>query len=169
MSEKQNPTPEQRPESPFRWNTKVMQMVGVLMVALALPVSIAILGIRDLQKNSRPAPEVEGLRGSLENVVNSQWQPPVLEGAIRTALREVPSGEACLKIGEDVQKIARDAGGTVLTPERIESGGTRWLVQVPADQKTEFESGLAARGFSLPSGGMSDDPVFYAVEIRIAP
>lgn len=169
MSEKQNPMPEQMPASPFRWNTKVAQMVAVLMVALALPVTIAILGIRDLRKNALPSPEVEGLRGSLEAVVDSQWKPPVLEGTIRTTVREVPDGTACLKTGEDLQSIARNTGATVITPERIESGGTRWLVQVPADRKTDFESGLAAKGFTLPSGGMAGDPVFYAVEIRIAP
>ena len=169
MSEKQNPTPEQMPASPFRWNAKVAQMVAVLMVALALPVTIAILGIRDLRKNSLPAPEVEGLRGALETVVDSQWKLPILEGLIRTSVREVPDGAACLQTGEDIQKLARDAGGTVLTPERIESGGTRWLVQVPADRKTAFEAGLATWGFSLPPGNAVGDPVFYAVEIRIAP
>lgn len=169
MSEKQNPTPEQMPASPFRWNAKVAQMVAVLMVALALPVTIAILGIRDLRKNSLPAPEVEGLRGALETVVDSQWKPPILEGAIRTAFRKVPDGAACLRTGEDIQKLARDTGGTALTPERIESGGTRWLVQVPANRKNAFEAGLAARGFSLSPGVVAGDPVFYAVEIQIAP
>lgn len=169
MSEKQNPVSEEMPAPPFRWNSKVLQMAALLMVALALPVTIAILGIRDIRKAAPPAPEAQGLREALETVVDSKWQAPFLEESVRTAVRNVPNGDACLKIGEDVRTLAGDCGGSVLTPERIEEGGTRWLVQVPADRKVAFESGLAARGFSAPAGEAAGDPVLYSLEIRILP
>jgi hypothetical protein len=169
MSEEQKNAPKEPPAGPFRWNAKVLQMVALVMVALALPLTIAIFGIRDIRIAVQPTPESPGLRAVLENVVNQNWQAPFLEGAVRSSLREVPDGNACLKIGEAVQKIARDSGGVVLTPEKIESGGTRWLVQVPANQKDAFETALAAMGFSSFTGVSKDDPVFYFVEIRIAP
>ncbi len=169
MSEIQNPVPEEMPPPPFRWNSKVLKMLALLMVALALPVTIAILGIRDLRNAAPPAPEVEGLRGALETVVDSKWKEPFLEGAVRTATRGVANGDACLETGDDVQALARDCGGSVLAPERIEEGGTRWLIQIPADRKAAFEAGLAARGFSPVKGEAAGDPVFYSLEIRILP
>ncbi len=167
MSEKQNPVPEETPAPPFRWNSKVPQMVALLLVALALPVTVAIIGIRDIRKT--PAPEVEGLREALETVVDSKWKEPFLEGGFRTASLGVANGDACLKTGEDVQALARDCGGSVLAPEKIEEGGTRWLIQIPADRKAAFEDGLAARGFSPVAGGVPGDPVFYSIEIQILP
>jgi len=169
MSEEHSPSPEESPAAPFRWNAKVLQMVALVLMALALPLTIAIYGIRDIRKASQPAPEAEGLRAVLENVVDQKWQAPVLAGAVRSTSRDVPNGDACLKVGEDIQKLARDSGGMVLTPEKIESGGTRWLVQIPAAQKNAFESALAAMGFSPAMGEPKGDPVIYFIEIRIAP
>ena len=169
MSEEHSPTPEETPAPPFRWNAKVLQMAALLLMALALPLTIAILGIRDIRKASQPAPEAEGLRSVLENVVDQKWQAPVLAGAVRTTACEVPNGDACLKSGDDIQKLARDSGGSVLAPERIESGGTRWLVQIPADRIAAFESSLAVMGFSPAIGEAQGDPVVYSIEIRIAP
>lgn len=169
MNEEHNPSPGESPAPPFRWNAKVLQMVALVLMALALPLSIVIFGIRDIRKASQPGPEAEGLRAVLENVVDQKWQAPVLEGAVRSTSLEVRNGDLCLKVGEDIQKLARDSGGMVLTPEKIESGGTRWLMQMPAGQKTAFESALAAMGFSPATGESTDDPIFYSVEIRITP
>jgi hypothetical protein len=81
----------------------------------------------------------------------------------------VPDGDACVKAGDALQSLVRDSGGSVLTPEKIEAGGTRWLVQIPADRAAAFEARLGSAGFSEPVGKRSSDPVIYAVEIRIAP
>ena len=55
MSEEQNPDFEETPPPPFRWNGKVLQMVSLVLVALALPMTIAIYGIRDIQMPATPA------------------------------------------------------------------------------------------------------------------
>lgn len=169
MIEEQKSTTEEPPAPPFRWNAKVLQMVALVLMALALPLTIAIYGIRDIRKATQPTPESPGLQAVLENVVNQNWQAPVLEGAVRSTSLVVPDGNACLKIGEDIQKLAKNSGGAVLTPEKIESGGTRWLVHVPANRKAGFESAIATMGFSSFAGESTGDPVFYSVEIRIAP
>ena len=169
MSEEHRPTPEETPAPPFHWNPKVLQMAALVMLALALPLTIAIYGIRDIRKASQPATEAEGLRSVLENVVDQKWQSPVLAGAVRTTARVVPNGDACLEVGNDIQNLARDSGGSLLAPERIETGGTRWLVQIPADRLAPFESSLAERGFSPVLGEAQGDPVIYSIEIRIAP
>lgn len=168
MSEKPNPDFEETPQPPFRWNGKVLQMVSLVMVALALPMTIAIYGIRDIRKAAEPIPDAVGLRSILENVVDEQWQAPILEGAARISVREVPDGEACLKAGETIQNLVRNCGGVVLTPEKIESGGTRWLVQIPGDRVASFETELAEAGFSSPKGGRVGESVFFSIEIPIS-
>ena len=165
----QEPETQEKPEPPFRWNPKVIQMAALVMVALALPLTIAIYGIRDIRKASESTADATGLRTVLENIVDEKWKAPVLEGAMLSSGLGVSDGDAALKAGEALQNLVRESGGSVLTSEKIESGGTRWLVQVPARRSSDFESGLAAAGFSPPVGARSGDPVFYAVEIRIAP
>ena len=168
MSEKPNPDFEETPQPPFRWNGKVLQMVSLVLVALALPMTIAIYGIRDIRKAAEPIPDAAGLRAVLENVVNEQWQAPVLEGAARISVREVPDGEACLNAGETIQNLVRNCGGVVLTPEKIESGGTRWLVQIPGDRVASFERHLVEAGFSSSNGDRAGESVFFSIEIPIS-
>jgi hypothetical protein len=163
------PESQENPQPPFRWNPKVIQMAGLVMVALALPLTIAIYGIRDIRKASETPDDSAGLRTVLENIVDEKWQAPVLEGAFRPVAREVPDGEACAKAGEALQSFVRDSGGSVLTPEKIESGGTRWLVQIPADRAEIFEAKLGSAGYTAPAGECSGDPVIYSIETRIAP
>lgn len=163
------PESQENPPPPFRWNPKVIQMVALVMVALALPLTIAIYGIRDIRKASETTVDATGLRTVLENIIDEKWKAPVLEGAFHAVGRDVPDGDACVKAGDALQSLVRDSGGSVLTPEKIEAGGTRWLVQIPADRTAAFEARLGSAGYSAPVGKRSGDPVIYAVEIRIAP
>lgn len=163
------PESQENPPPPFRWNPKVIQMVALVMVALALPLTIAIYGIRDIRKASETTVDATGLRTVLENIVDEKWKAPVLEGAFHAVGRDVPDGDACVRAGDALQSLVRDSGGSVLTPEKIEAGGTRWLVQIPADRAAAFEAQLGSAGYSEPVGKRSSDPVIYAVEIRIAP
>jgi hypothetical protein len=168
MSEEPNPDFEESPTQPFRWNGKVLQMVSLVLVALALPMTMAIYGFREIRKASEPFPDAAGLRAVLENVVDEQWQAPVLEGAAPIFMCEVSDEEACLKAGETIQNVVRNSGGVVLTPEKIESGGTRWLVQIPGDRAVSFETELAEAGFSSPKGDRGGAPFFYSIEIPIS-
>jgi len=169
MSEEHHHTLKESHASPFRVNAKVLQMIVLVIMALALPLTIAIFGIRDIRKSPQPAQEAEGLRAVLENVVDQKWETPVLLGPGRSASREVPNADVCLKSGNDIQKLALEFGGAVLAPEKIETGGTRWLLQVPANRKTAFESAFAEMGYSRLTGEGTGDPVFFSIEIRIAP
>ena len=175
MSLMENSDPKETPARPFRFNPKVVQMAALMMVALALPVTLAILGIRDIRQASResesePAPEITSLRGALESVVDAQWSTPNLPAGTRKSVREVADGDACLKAGEALQKLARSLDATVLSPEKIEAGGTRWIIQIPAGQVPAFEKGLGELGFA----GVTESPgsavtILYEVEIPIRP
>jgi hypothetical protein len=129
MSEEPNPDFKEAPPLPFRWNGKVLQMVSLVLVALALPMTIAIYGIRDIRKASEPIPDAVGLRAVLENVVDETWQAPVLESAARISVREVPNGEACLKVGETIQNLVRNCEGAGRGRFFESQGGSRWRVR----------------------------------------
>jgi hypothetical protein len=167
----QNSDPEELPLRPFRFNAKVAQMAGLVLVALALPLTLAIIGFRDIRQSAReagPAPEISALRGALETVVDAQWTPPDLSAGKRKVGLEVADGDACLGVGESVGSLAKTLGATVLSPEKIEEGGTRWTIQVPSGEVAAFEEGLKKLGFQ----GMADLPesqgsILYEVEIPI--
>jgi hypothetical protein len=170
----ENPETEETPVRPFRFNPKVVQMAALVLVALALPLTLAIIGFRDIReirqsaREAEVAAEIPVLRGSLESVVDAQWTPPDLSVGTRKVVREVPDGEACIGVGESVGALAKRLGATVLSPERIEDGGTRWIIQVPAGRVGEFEEGL--RGLSFEGVGdapESGDSLLYEVEIPI--
>lgn len=164
-----NPEPDETPARPFRFNAKVAQVAALAMVALALPLTLAILGFRDM-RHSAPAPEIPVLRGSLEGVVDAQWSPPDLSAGTRKFERAVADGDACLALGESVGTLAEGLGGTVLSPERIEEGGTRWVVQIPAGKAAEFDAGLGRLGFAGPGEpAAAGEPVLYEVEIPLRP
>jgi len=169
----ENPDPQETPVRPFRFNPKVVQMAALAMVALALPLTLAIIGFLDIRQSAREAesastPEIPVLRGTLESVVDAQWTPPDLSAGTRKVVREVPDGEACLEVGESVGELAKNLGATILSPERIEEGGTRWIIQVPAGKVAGFNQGLRRLGFQGVEGAPeSGDSSLYEVEIPI--
>jgi len=170
----ENSDPENSEKQPFRFNAKVAQVVVLVLVALALPLTLAILGLRDMRKPAESAavesaPEVEGLRGALETVVDSRWTAPVLDSGARRVVKEVANGDECLRVGNAVQEVARSMDLTVVIPEKIESGGTRWLVQMPAGRVSAFELELGLLGFTGlgAASGASTGSVLYEVEIPI--
>jgi len=172
----ENHNPENHPRRPFQWNAKVVQLAALVLVALALPLTLVILGFRDMRKPAvaselQSDAELDGLRGSLEKVVDSRWSAPVLESGTRRVVKEVPNGEDCLRIGNAVQEVAGKMNLTVVIPEKIESGGTRWLVQMPVGSVSAFELELGLLGFTglgatVPA---SSGVVLYEVEIPIRP
>jgi hypothetical protein len=170
----ENSETENSERRPFRFNAKVAQVVALVMVALALPLTLAILGFRDMRKPAESAavesaPEVEGLRGALETVVDARWSVPVLDSGSRRVVKEVANGDECLRIGNAVQEVAKSMDLTVVIPEKIESGGTRWLVQMPAGRVSAFELELGLLGFTGlgAAQGPPNETVLYEVEIPI--
>ena len=173
----ENFDPDATPPRPFRFNSKVVLMAALVLVALALPLTLAIIGFRDMRQpvaipvDPGPAPEIEGLRGALESVVDSRWSAPVLDSGARRVVKEVADGDECLRVGNAVQEVAKKMNLTVVIPEKIESGGTRWLVQMPAGSVSAFELELGLLGFTGlgAASAASAGVVLYEVEIPILP
>jgi len=163
-------------QPPFRFNAKVAQFLIIVLIAMGLPIAVAVLGFLEMRKAMRQestesvVAEPPGLREVLEHAADASWKPPAGLGSTTNRFEQTcRTGTECLNLGERVKAVAIDLGGTVITPERIESGGTRWIVNIPASKSREFDSALASLGFqSAVSGGISGiESSFYEIEIRI--
>lgn len=165
----------------FRINAKVVQVLMILLLALGLPITVAVLGIIEMRKERRSTVEVLdepsneepiGLRSVLEQAAENTWKAPeALDPGARTFKIICPSGVACLQLGEQIKAAAVSVDGSVIPPERIEDGGTRWLIQVRNKNAQAFESQLAQLGFLGNNQTLSDAPddnALFVIEIQIA-
>ena len=91
-SEKTDPS---EPQPRFRLNVQVFQIFGLVIIALALPFTILILGLLDIRKNNKPngttisegttqvSTEAPGLRATLDSIAESKLPMPALDDGIR--------------------------------------------------------------------------------------
>ena len=142
-------------------------MLAVAGIALAIPMTMMILGIKGFcAKPAGPAPEVPGLRAALELAASRTLPAPAELGAGRRHYVLMPAQEirppaapsrlpASASPDERRKKIERSAGelggSTLLLGQP--SGGARLLVQIPAAASVSFEK-LALAGLS--SSGSPD-------------
>ena len=163
-------------QPPFRFNAKVAQFLILVLLALGLPMTVAILGFIEMRKAIRHESQertvdAAGLQEALEHAVDSVWEMPTGLGGPTNRFEVISrSGDECLRIGEKVKKVATLLGGSVITPERIEAGGTRWIIQLPTAQSRMFDETLESLGFQrLPSQASEtpDDALLYELDIRI--
>jgi len=94
MSDSQLPEPQEiKPR--FQLNVQVFQIFGLVIIALALPFTILILGLLDIRKNTQPsattqsvattqtATEVLGLRATLDSIAATKLPGPPLDDGMR--------------------------------------------------------------------------------------
>ena len=152
MSESQLPEP-QEPKPQFRLNVQVFQIFGLVIIALALPFTILILGLLDIRKNTKPNAPVEAtetiqtatespeLRSSLNSIAESRMPAPILDDGIRRFVYILQNNRndatmAALKTAlENVGAVCLDASST-----RIQ----KFLAHVPIQKAAKFESDLQA-------------------------
>lgn len=140
-------------------------MVGVVMVALAVPATLMVLGIRSMMSGSgrQQAPEVEGLRSSLESVAEKHFPAP---GALGGGRRFVPRVNAGPGKGALLLEKSAAAFGGVAIATPLEGGGVRVVIQVPAGAATDFERTALAGYAEIPLSGVSDaEPGLYEIEL----
>jgi hypothetical protein len=141
-----------RQQSTFRVNFQVIQMTGILLVALAVPLTLVTLGIR--QFTSKPkisAPETQGLRAALEQAAEKSWQAPGAISDGRSVFAISASGSAS-DARKAVEQAAQSLQGVVLPASTAEDGAERILVQIPAANASAFEE-RALRDFSQTQRG----------------
>lgn len=178
MSDSQLPE-QQEPKPRFRLNVQVFQIFGLVIIALALPFTILILGLLDIRKNTKPnapvkatetiqtATESPELRSSLNSIAESRMPAPVLDDGIRRFVY-IPQNSrndatvAALKTAlENVAAVCLDE-----SPTHIQ----KFLAHVPVQKAAKFESDLHALEPSekpsnpVPDGSQSS--VTYEITIQ---
>jgi hypothetical protein len=173
------PSENQSPETSasFHFNAKVAQMLAIILLALAMPITIAVLGFLEIRKkshveNSQTIAEPLGLRAAFEHAADASWKAPQgLSSSYRRFELTSQSQEECLRIYPMVKEAAANFGALVVTAESNDPDAVRWMAQLPADSAMEFEDILESLGFSGPqhkTHDPKDGPVFYELQIRSA-
>jgi hypothetical protein len=129
-----------RHRSEFRVNFQVIQMIAVVLVALAIPLALVALGISRYSPGSgAAAAEPQGLRVALEQAAKS-WQPPEPVSDGRSVFILSTPGSAA-EARKEVEGSVKKLGGVVLPASAGRLGEERLLVQIPGSGGQVFESG----------------------------
>ena len=150
--------PAQRPEEPlpkFRVNAQVFQILGLLAIALALPITILVLGLSGMRKDRLKAPvetqitnstsEVPGLRQSLESIAEANLPIGPVESPMRIfRLRLDEAGKHEKKRLEILDVFKRSNAGFAETGDSTQQS---WIVTVEPSRVALFEKDLIQIGF----------------------
>ena len=128
----------------FRMNRRVFQMVCLALVALALPITMLILGVREMRKPGVGLAETAGLRQVLTAIAEVNLPTPVIPTDIRRF--ELSSADpAVLAQAQEALREEMENPGVLLL-EHIETAGSRWLVKIPEPEVRSFERRLVGLG-----------------------
>jgi hypothetical protein len=157
--------PAQRPDEPvpkFRVNAQVFQILGLLGVALALPITVLILGLNGIRKErqstvvaeaqvSEAAAEVPGLRQSLESIADANLPVGPVESPMRIfRLRYENAAQREQRRSELLELFKRTGIPFVETGE---TAADSWIVKVEPNGAESFENGLISLGFTKDKSG----------------
>ena len=182
--------PAQRPDEPvpkFRVNAQVFQILGLLAVALALPITILVLGLIGMRKDRLITPvenqisdstaEVPGLRQSLESIAEANLPIGPVESPMRIFRLRLDEGQKSGKKRLDLLDLFKrsDAGFA----ETGDSDQQSWIVTVESSRVALFENELIRLGFLVERSGegsetrvsdtVANQSVLYKVHLEGAP
>ena len=182
--------PAQRPDEPvpkFRVNAQVFQILGLLAVALALPITILVLGLIGMRKDQLNAPvesrvsdspaEVPGLRQSLESITEANLPIGPLESPMCVFRLRLDGAENRDKKRLELLDMFKrsDAGFA----ETGDSAQQSWIVTVEPSRVALFENDLIRMGFLGQKTGEGSETkvsdtgtnqsVLYKVELEASP
>lgn len=157
-----NPAPNhEQPVPKFRLNAHVFQILGLLAVALALPITMLVLALSDMRgkgqkeaaaelPKSDPSGEVSGLRESLESIAEANLPKGPIETSMRIfRLRVEKPAQRAEKASEILNFLKQTEPGFV---ESGDSEKPIWIATIPANQISDFEKSLMQMGFSDERG-----------------
>jgi len=184
--------PAQRPDEAvpkFRVNAQVFQILGLLAVALALPITILVLGLIGIRKDRLNAPvetqitdstsEVPGLRQSLESIAEANLPiGPVESSMCIFSLRLDDAVKSKKKRLEILDLFKRSNAGFAETGD---SSKISWIVTIEPSRVDFFENALFRMGFlgdrsawgegreTRVSDARGNQSVLYKVQLEGAP
>ena len=182
--------PPQNPDESvpkFQLNAKVFQILGVLAVALALPVTILILGLSGMRKDRQAVPmetgiadstaEVPGLRQSLESIAAANLPVGSVESSMRIFSLRVNGAETRNAKRLEVLDFLKRSGISFV--ELSDSALESWIVTVESSQALAFEKNVTSIGFKDEKAGegpharisdaASNQSALYKIQLEVAP
>jgi len=120
------------PNPPFRPNRQVFVVLALLLLALALPITMVIIGTHGIPKDSPAPPDATALRQSVEGIAAQRFGEPKLSDG----RREIPFSGSTAEMAARrtlIEKAAKAVGGSVLP------GDSELLIGIPGDRAGEFE------------------------------
>jgi|GEM_PF-1815812 len=127
-------------QATFRVNLQVILMIALAGIALAVPLTLVMLAIRQFSSPPRnQAPDTTGLRVALEQAAEKCWQPPGIVADGR-AVFTLSSPAHALETRRAVEQSAKKLNGVVLSATAGREGGERLLVQIPGVGAHVFEA-----------------------------
>lgn len=143
--------------APFHVNAGVFRILALSAVALALPVTLLVMGVLDMRRqNQSPqaasdATEIaESLRRNVEAIATDHLRIGPLNDDRRETILTVPDAESSARLIASLKSAAQNAGASVVvsgTPEAL-----RFLVNLPDEARPAFENALAELRETQPPG-----------------
>ena len=135
-----HPLQVNRLPSTFRVNFRVIQMIALVLVALAVPLTLVVLGVQQIAAKSRAsAPDTAGLRVALEQAAEKSWKTP--EVADGRSIWHLAASVNASETRSAVEESARKISGAVLLPPSVGAGDEeRLVVQIPCAEASRFEA-----------------------------
>ena len=155
-------------------NAQVFQILGLLAVALALPITILVLGLIGMRKDRLNAPvqtqisdsaaEVPGLRQSLESIAEANLPIGPVESPMRIFRLRSDATEKCEKKRLEILDLFKrcDAGFA----ETGDSAQQIWIVTVESSRVENFENDLIRMGFLSQKTGEGSKASFSDAEVE---
>lgn len=123
-------------------NFRVVQMIGGVLVALAVPLALVALGVARYSSKrpaAAPAAEAPGLRAALESAADKNWRTPdALQGDRNVFVFSMPGSVRDAK--KAAERSAKALEGVVVPVSAGPRGEERLLVRIPSTNGPLFES-----------------------------
>jgi hypothetical protein len=139
----------------FTWQVGVI--IGICLVALALPLAGVILTLHNLTRGGAPqaqeAPE-SSVSGALENVLEGIADKRLAPGELESEGMKIELG--AVDVREErarVERLLKSVGGIAIPTAETESE-IRLLVRVPKDRLGEFLTACMGEGAAPPAGDL---------------
>jgi len=145
----------------FRVNLQVILMIAVVGVALAVPLTAMLLGIRNFSSRTRDSsPDTSGLRLALEQAAEKSWRPPETMSDGRAIFLQSDSANAS-ETRRAAEQSARKFQGVVLSSHAGPKGEERLLVRIPEASANLFESEILGNFTESQHGSPTGESRLY--------
>lgn len=142
----------------FRMNAPFFRIIALLLVALALPITLLVIGVRGWIAKPQKLPDeppvqIEGLRATLEEVANKNMPSHLLADERRRFIFSGTKMEMD-ELRSRIEKSAASLHGTVVSSG--EEAPQRLLIQIPESTASLFESSVLQSARFQNDGGDSE-------------